>query len=341
MTRCARCHHASPNPEGCASCNPVRLGERLRDALARVARLEDILGIAGPGSSPRVIWAAAAKLGGMFERMVPVTQTLDGSTLVAVNLPTNCTYHSADHLGIGTADLQAIITLAMEIGRVWRDQEGISGALLDELAMVTAKGEPGAIAHSVPTSKPGAFFRVAETIHKLPDVNPGDRVLWIGREWTVASTNADPNRGHFAIEFAERDVLDDVALRVEAEETQSMPAGGWFGLQPNSIPKLPSMIPKMRELFDQQWAPMDEAIALAMSLGYTPSDMMINRQPVPDLGERTSLVIAAVGDDKHVEVFEVVTTWPSLPMSREDALLITVNARWLRDIEKKKENADG
>lgn len=32
--RCVRCHHAAPNPNGCAACNPERLGERLRAALA-------------------------------------------------------------------------------------------------------------------------------------------------------------------------------------------------------------------------------------------------------------------------------------------------------------------
>lgn len=31
--RCPRCHHTAPNTEGCALCNPERLGERLTQAL--------------------------------------------------------------------------------------------------------------------------------------------------------------------------------------------------------------------------------------------------------------------------------------------------------------------
>ncbi len=35
MIRCPRCHHApSPNPNGCALCNPEELGVRLKEALA-------------------------------------------------------------------------------------------------------------------------------------------------------------------------------------------------------------------------------------------------------------------------------------------------------------------
>jgi hypothetical protein len=34
--RCPRCHRDAPNPDGCAACNPVRLGERLTEALAEI-----------------------------------------------------------------------------------------------------------------------------------------------------------------------------------------------------------------------------------------------------------------------------------------------------------------
>jgi hypothetical protein len=37
-TRCPRCHRDAPNPDGCAACNPVRLGERLTEALAEIER---------------------------------------------------------------------------------------------------------------------------------------------------------------------------------------------------------------------------------------------------------------------------------------------------------------
>lgn len=38
--RCHRCHHGVPNPEGCAECNPVRLGERLKLALSELALIK-------------------------------------------------------------------------------------------------------------------------------------------------------------------------------------------------------------------------------------------------------------------------------------------------------------
>jgi hypothetical protein len=41
--RCSRCHPDAPNSNGCASCNPERLGERLTAALARITDLEATL----------------------------------------------------------------------------------------------------------------------------------------------------------------------------------------------------------------------------------------------------------------------------------------------------------
>lgn len=38
--RCARCHRTAPNSDGCAHCNPVRLGERLREALAELSLIK-------------------------------------------------------------------------------------------------------------------------------------------------------------------------------------------------------------------------------------------------------------------------------------------------------------
>ncbi len=35
--RCQRCHHAAPNPEGCAACNPDRLGARLLEVETALA----------------------------------------------------------------------------------------------------------------------------------------------------------------------------------------------------------------------------------------------------------------------------------------------------------------
>lgn len=40
--RCDRCHHTAPNPEGCARCNPVRLGERLTLALGELELLKRV-----------------------------------------------------------------------------------------------------------------------------------------------------------------------------------------------------------------------------------------------------------------------------------------------------------
>lgn len=37
--RCHRCHSREPNPNGCAACNPVRLGVRLTHALVEVDQL--------------------------------------------------------------------------------------------------------------------------------------------------------------------------------------------------------------------------------------------------------------------------------------------------------------
>src|SRR5689334_21000933 len=54
MTRCSRCHSTPPNPNGCALCNPVQIGIRLTEALARVQELERELALEravnfGPG----------------------------------------------------------------------------------------------------------------------------------------------------------------------------------------------------------------------------------------------------------------------------------------------------
>jgi hypothetical protein len=37
--------------------------------------------------------------------------------LAPINLPENCTVHSADHIGIGTADLARLLAIALSIGR--------------------------------------------------------------------------------------------------------------------------------------------------------------------------------------------------------------------------------
>lgn len=42
----------------------------------------------------------------------------------------------------GDAALEAIVRLARQIGRHWRDQQGVNGALLDELADATEGARP-------------------------------------------------------------------------------------------------------------------------------------------------------------------------------------------------------
>jgi hypothetical protein len=39
--RCPRCHDTAPNANGCATCNPEKLGERLGAALAKLAAAEE------------------------------------------------------------------------------------------------------------------------------------------------------------------------------------------------------------------------------------------------------------------------------------------------------------
>ena len=52
--------------------------------------------------------------------------------LVCVEVPLNCTIHDAD-----AQRLIRIVSLAKEIGEHWRNQEGVNGKLLDELAVYT------------------------------------------------------------------------------------------------------------------------------------------------------------------------------------------------------------
>lgn len=54
--------------------------------------------------------------------------------LVAVELPANCVVLDG---GNGAANTLRIIDVARRAGAAWREQEGVSGAMLDELAEVT------------------------------------------------------------------------------------------------------------------------------------------------------------------------------------------------------------
>lgn len=53
MSGCVRCHHVRPNPNGCAACNPEHLGERLTEALVKVATLEAHAALANELSEAR------------------------------------------------------------------------------------------------------------------------------------------------------------------------------------------------------------------------------------------------------------------------------------------------
>jgi hypothetical protein len=67
MASCERCHHTPPNPKGCATCNPERLGERLRAALIDANKLRAALVTVLASASPHptehramsAAWAAA------------------------------------------------------------------------------------------------------------------------------------------------------------------------------------------------------------------------------------------------------------------------------------------
>lgn len=57
----------------------------------------------------------------------------DVGELALVEVPNNCTIHSAD-----AQRLLRIVYLSHQIGACWRDQEGVNASLLEELASVTA-----------------------------------------------------------------------------------------------------------------------------------------------------------------------------------------------------------
>lgn len=317
--RCPRCHHAAPNPEGCAACNPVELGDRLRIANRRVAELEAIAGRLPAVDAP-VIWAEAARIGGLLEGMMPAIYTthgLDGTTLVAVKLPANCTIHSADHLGIGPAQLARILEMAVAIAQHWRDQEGVNASLLDELASAVPPDlpkHPGFLELGVRETKERVRIepRVVDLTAAI-DLKPGDRVRIGDRQTIVDAISMQPAQGVAMLRFTQ----------------------GWLddGERP------PSLMPKIEELHRKQWEPIDRAIGELVALGYEPREMAINRQPVPDLGERTVLALD-IGSTKGVEVYEVVTAWPKLPMAADGELKITVTAQWLRRVPGK-EKTDG
>lgn len=59
--------------------------------------------------------------------------------LVMIELPPNCSVIGL--AGRTTDDFLRLISLAQQIGEHWRVQEGVNGALLDELAALTAPKE--------------------------------------------------------------------------------------------------------------------------------------------------------------------------------------------------------
>lgn len=63
--------------------------------------------------------------------------------LVLVEVPPNCSVHADD-----SQRMAEILATAEEIGRHWRDQEGVNAALIDKLARLTDR--PEAIAHDEP-----------------------------------------------------------------------------------------------------------------------------------------------------------------------------------------------
>lgn len=314
--RCPRCHHTAPNPVGCAACNPVELGDRLRAANARLAKLEELLGLLPDSEelATPTVWAQAVSHG-TFK--VYTTESPSGETLVAVKLPANCTVHSAEHLGIGPAQLARIVEMAVAIAQHWRDQEGVNASLLDELASAVPPDlpkHPGFLKLGVRETP--ERVRVEPRIVDLTaafDLKPGDRVRIGDRQTIVDAISMQPAQGVAMLRFTQ----------------------GWLddGEQP------PSLMPKIEELHRKQWEPIDRAIGELVALGYEPKEMAINRQPVPDLGERTVLALD-IGSTNGVEVYEVVTAWPKLPMAADDELKITVTAQWLRRVPGK-EKSDG
>lgn len=242
-----------------------------------------------------------------------------------------------------------VMEVAETIGRHWRDQLGVNAALLDQLAEATApdrKWSPPNPADEIVVP----MTDVLDPIPELPNVWPGMRVLWNGREWIVATVNANPARGYFALEFTEHvHEGDEIMLRAAPEHVPSelaapSHADGWRSLEPRSfgggLPRAGlfagiavsnrgsdgEAITKARELYRKQEAMLDEAAHLVFSLGYTPHECQFVREHVSDLGERTVLCV------RGEEAFELVTTPPSMPQHRgeDHEINITVTPRWLK-----------
>jgi hypothetical protein len=251
------------------------------------------------------------------------------------------------------AEHDAIVPLAAEVGRHWRDQEGVSGPLLDRLAEVTARH----------TGKVPAF--------DLTTLVPSSRVRVGGYAFVVAALTFDPARGHFALEFtqcypggesdgvrphrrytaAERETMLAMA-REEVPPKFAPPAGSWQDAQPRSMAEgrqLFSFLGKQYELIGSdgeqvtagdtaavrgflraQAAAVDAAVLEALGLGYAPDELRLTTQLVSGLGERTTMSV------RGVEVWEIVVTPPSMPRRDEsDAVTVryTVTPRWLVDLK--------
>lgn len=63
-------------------------------------------------------------------------ETVTPGELVVIELPPNCAVLGM--AGRGPADIVRVLDIAHRIGEHWRTQEGVNGALLDELGQATA-----------------------------------------------------------------------------------------------------------------------------------------------------------------------------------------------------------
>lgn len=165
--------------------------------------------------------------------------------------------------------LRKIAAVANLVGQHLRDQDGVNAAHLDELAAVTspdgkwdrvpAVTGPVTVSHfritsverpthgdvrMLDVSKLSEYERKApivgdaaelSAIPLIPNVWPGMRVLWNGREWTVAMVDGNPRAGRFAVEFVERADGDEVMLRAAPEFVPPAPSDGWQNLEPRSF----------------------------------------------------------------------------------------------------------
>lgn len=240
---------------------------------------------------------------------------LDGG-LVSVELPANCAVTSADHIGLTTADLAALLSTALEIGRHWNDQDGVNGALLDRLGMLASKADASddSILERRPSPAGAVHMRVVRMVPELPVLHPGELVRWLGREWSVRTITGNPNRGHYAVEFNERG---------NAEEGYGWDVSEIRAAANNSSDDM-AAVGRLRHT---QETIIDDAAMRLIALGHLPTEMRIVYQDVQDRGQVRTIEL------KGRPVFEMVTTSPGLKHEGERySVDFTVTCQWLTEI---------